>query len=77
MGIGIKNLAERESVVMRKFILVATIVLSLLFTLGVTLMIMMAPSENLSEVLFQIFTAIALPLCFSIYLLKRYFKVNE
>lgn len=74
MGIGVKNLANREQVFMRKVILVGSIVLSLLCAIGVTLMIIIGPNENLSETLFQIFTALAIPLCFSFYLLKGYFQ---
>ncbi|MDT0604188.1 hypothetical protein [Thalassotalea castellviae] len=74
MGIGIKSLAKREQVFMRKVIWGGTIVLSLLFTIGVILMTLMAPNENLSEVIFEIFTMVALPVCFSCYLIKGYLK---
>lgn len=74
MGISTKNLEKRDRAFTRKLILFGLVSLWLLSIIGVCFIIAIAQTSNTSDILLKVLIYSVLPICFSSYIIIRYYK---
>jgi hypothetical protein len=74
MGLGVNNLEKRESEFTRKIILIGIAVLSVLFGVGVSVVLNYTQAESTTDSILKVLGYVALPIWSATYILTRYYK---